>query len=476
MSTSDTSGQSSVAEGPSTPGTDVVSRRDVITGGVAAAVAGVTLTVANAKAEAVERAPAILMGTQKGRKYRAFVAFADNPADVSIQDSSARVETVTMNALDPDRVVVRTEAAQVCYSIVGQATGKTPSVQHGKPSQILGHSAVGIVEAVGSRVRRVQVGDRVMLPNSPQCGVCYNCLRGRPDRCINTGNFAEPAVIGTLPDGSPVAQQHDRGGFAELVITTEEYCIPIFYDVPAIELAMLGCPAACGLGCTLGFVAPVTPGSDVCVIGCGPLGLSAIQGARITGASQIIAVEPIAARRALARQFGATTVIDPNVETEHVVDKIRQLCKGPNTRTYAGGKSGGPAGRQWGPDFVVEAVGSDFFPPKAGAGPDPEGLLSLQWAWDLCTATGHVTTVAVQQTGNFSVPAQQWSNGSKNHHSGNFNGVATLKDMQVFARLIERGQFNAKAMATATFPLERTKEALQLVSDRDTIAAMIVFS
>lgn len=463
-------------EAADTPlGTDAVSRRALLTAAVATAVAGsATFGASSGKAQAAMQSPAILTGTQQGRKFRAFIAFPGNPPEVSIQDSSARVETVTMGALDPDRVVVRTEAAQVCYSIVGQATAKNPSVRTQAPPQILGHSAVGIVEAIGARVRRVQVGDRVMLPNSPQCGVCYNCLRGRPDRCIHTGN-ADPAVIGTLEDGTPVAQQHDRGGFAELVVAPEDYCIPIFYDISAIELAMLGCPAACGLGCTAGFVAPVSVGSDVCILGCGPLGLSAVQGARIKGASQIIAVEPIAARRALAQQFGATTVIDPNVDTAHVVERIRELCKGPSERTYAGGRPGGLTRREWGPDFVVEAVGGDFFPPKAEAGPDPKGLLSLQWAWELCTPSGQVSTVAVHEAGNFSVPAPEWSNGSKSHHPGNFNGVATLRDMQIFARLVERGQFNARAMATATFPLERAKEALQVVSDRTTIAAILVF-
>jgi S-(hydroxymethyl)glutathione dehydrogenase/alcohol dehydrogenase len=457
---------------------DGISRRDVITSGVALAVAGGATLAGSSVGEAAERAPAVLTGTQKGRRFRAFIAFPGNPPGVSIQESKARVETVTMTSLAPDRVVVRTEAAQVCYSIVGQATaGVNATVESGKPVQILGHSAVGIVEAVGTQVRRVQVGDRVMLANTPQCGVCYNCLRERPDRCVNTGDDDNnPAVIGSLADGTPVAQQHDRGGLAELVITTEDYCIPIFYDISPVELAMLGCPAAVGLGCTLGFVAPVTVGSDVCILGCGPLGLSAVQGARLKGASQIIAVEPIAARRAMAQQFGATTVIDPNVDTEHLVDKVRELCKGPSTRTRAGGRPSAAKRGEIGPEFVVEAVGGDFFPPKAEAGPDPKGLISLQWAWDLCSPTGHVSTVSVHQSGNFTVPAPQWSNGAKNHHPGNFNGVATLRDMQIFARLVERGQFNAKAMTTATFPLERTKEALQLVSDRNTIAAILVFT
>jgi len=235
-------------------------------------------------------APAVLTGTQAGRRYRAFMTFQNAPG-TSIQAARSSVETVTMKALHPDRIVVRTEAAQVCYTIVGQVVGSYT------PPAILGHSAVGIVEAIGSRVRRVEVGDRVILANTPQCGVCYNCLRGRADRCQNTR--IEPDVIGTLDDGTEIVQQHDRGGFAELVIAPEPYAIPIFYDASPVELSMLGCSGACGLGTTVG-VAPVQVGADVVFLGCGPLGLSAVQGARLKGASQIIAVEPIAARRAVA--------------------------------------------------------------------------------------------------------------------------------------------------------------------------------
>ena len=447
-----------------------ISRRGMI--GITAAVAGGVAALGSrpAAAQAPQAAPAVLTGTQKGRKYRAFIVF-ENPPSVSIQDSNARVETVTMKELAPDRMVVRTEAAQVCYSIVGQVSGGFlgGGIKKSGPVQILGHSAVGIVEAIGSQVKRVQVGDRVMLANTPQCGVCYNCVRNRPDRCLNTR--AENQVIGNLADGREVIQQHDRGGFAELVIATEQYAIPMFYNVDPVLLSTLGCSGGVGLGTTTGFEAPVDMGSDVVVIGCGPCGLSAVQGARIKGASQIIAVEPIAARRAVAQQVGATTVIDPNVDTAHVVEKIKDLCKGPNPRTWSGGGHG-----LGGADFVVEAVGGDYYPPKAGAGPDPTGLLPLHWAWDLCSPTGQVSTISIAQHGSFSIPAGQWSNGAKSHHPGNFNGVATLRDMQIYARLIERGQFNAKVLATATYPLDRTKDALQAASDRTTVGGVLVFS
>jgi S-(hydroxymethyl)glutathione dehydrogenase/alcohol dehydrogenase len=407
-------------------------------------------------------APAVLTGTQAGRRFRAFLRTGNGVA----------VEEVTMGALEENRVLIRTEAAQCCYSITGQALGATPSPDN----RILGHGGVGIVEAIGSKVRRVQVGDRVLVVNTPYCGQCYTCLQGRSDRCQMLPGAGNPLVpIGTMRGGLPVVQHNNEGGFAELMLPYEWYCVPIFYDVSPIDLSVLGCVGACGLGTTFG-IAPVQPGSDVVVIGCGPIGLSAVQGARIKGASQIIAVEPIRARRELALKLGATMALDPNAEGAKLVSRIRDLCKGPTDRRFAGGRSWSLDDNEVGPDFVIEAAGGDQFPPKAEPSPDPTGLLPLQQAWELCTSSGHVTTVSIRQTGNFSVPAAQWSNGAKNHHPGNMNGVNAMRDMPRFARLIATGQYNARALAPLTLPLDRSKDAFQAVADRTTVGAVVTFA
>ena len=446
-----------------------VTRRNVLK---AAAVAGggaaATLITGDVLAA---QAPAVATGSQAGRRFRAFVVGANAPG-TSIQAANAAVQTVTMRALDDDRVVVRTEACQCCYTIVGQA------VANYQPARILGHGAVGIVEAIGARVRRVRVGDRVIVANTPYCGQCYTCLRGRPDRCQMLPNAGNPMLpIGTLPDGSDVVQHNNEGGFAEVMIPYEWYCMPVPASdrVSAVELSMLGCVGACGLGTVFG-VAPVEPASDVVVLGCGPVGLSAIQGARIKGASQIIAIDPIRVRRELALTLGATVALDPNVEGDGLVRKVREMCGFPFDRKFGGGRDSDPARNNLGPDYVIEAVGGDRFPPALEAGPDPTGLLPLRQAWDMCSSAGHVTTVSVGQRGNFTVPAGQWSNGAKHHHPGNMNGVNGLRDMQRFARLVETGQFNARALATGLYPLDRAKDAIQAASDRTTISAVITFS
>ena len=274
------------------------------------------------------------------------------------------------------------------------------------------------------------------------------------------------------------------------MIAPEWFCIP-FFDNPtsAVELSMMHETACVGLSCVFN-TAPVEPGTDVVVFGCGPIGLSAIQGARIKGASQIIGVDPIAARRDVAMKVGATMVLDPHDyfdknspaydfrgqgEKDKLVLKLRDLCKGPTERRLAGGRPNDPNRNHAGPDYIVEAVGGDLFPPKT-PGPDPTGKLPLYQAWAACTSAGHLSTVSVGQTGDFTMTPAQWSNNSKNQHPGTHNGQVSLRDLPRYARLIQTGQFNAKALATATYPLDRVKDAYQQVADRTTVAAIIVFA
>jgi S-(hydroxymethyl)glutathione dehydrogenase/alcohol dehydrogenase len=421
----------------------------------AAAALGGAATFLGSNGVMAQQGPAIATGSQAGRQFRAFV----------VRENGGSVETVTMHDLHPDRVVVRTEAMQIDYTIVNQVSSYNPP-------RIPGHGGVGIVEAVGANVRRVQVGDRVVVANTPYCGQCYTCLRGRTDRCQMLIQDLIP--IGTLSDGIDAVQHNNEGGFGELMIPYEWYCMPVFNDVSPIELSVIGCSGCFGLGMAFG-VAPVTPGSDVVVFGCGPAGLASIQGAKIKGASQIIAIEPIPERRELALRLGADIALDPNVDTDTLVDRVKLMCTGPTNRKFAGGRSDLMSRNAIGPDFVMEAVGGDVVPALI-PGPDPTGILPLQQAWDLCNSAGHVITGSVFQQGNFSVPAGQWSNGNKNHHPGNMNGVNGLRDIPIFARLIEKGQFNAADLAPSEFPLDQTIEAVRVVGERSSVGAALVFN
>ena len=149
---------------------------------------------------------------QGGRRFRAFIRTA----------GGASVREVRLHPLRDDMVVIRTEATQCCYTIVNQAlgTGDVGGAGGTVAARILGHGGVGIVEAVGTTVKRVRPGDRVLVTNTPNCGECYDCLRGRGDICQMNPATGEPLIpIGDLDDGTPVHQHNNTGGFAELMIT-----------------------------------------------------------------------------------------------------------------------------------------------------------------------------------------------------------------------------------------------------------------
>ena len=167
------------------------------------------------------------------------------------------------------QVVVRTEACNLCYSNVGAVLGiqpAPPATRAATPvngglagantndmALIQGHGGVGVVEAVGPEVRRVQVGDRVCVSGTPQCGSCYHCLRGRADVCQLLGrNLAGDLVpVADLRDGTPVFSNSHIGGLAELMITFEEWVVPVVTKATAVDLGMvLSCVSVAGLGAT----------------------------------------------------------------------------------------------------------------------------------------------------------------------------------------------------------------------------------
>ena len=280
------------------------------------------------------------------QRFRAYVRFG----------TSASVRELRLLPISPRQVVVRSEAAQICYTTTAQGLGSSNVTE----AFIPGHGGVGTVIEIGARVNRVAVGDRVVIAGTRQCGECYNCIRGRADHCLLTNGGVDPnSPVAEMPDGTKVT------GFtpccSELMVVFEESCVPVFTRISSVELAMLHDTGLCGLAATMTKVR-VEAGSDVVVLGAGPIGLAAIQGARIQGAAQIIAVDPIRYRRDAAVALGATIALDPNVEGNGLVQKIQGLCRGKTDRRLAGGGNVGP-------DFVVEAVGGISSRRKPRLGP-----------------------------------------------------------------------------------------------------------
>jgi S-(hydroxymethyl)glutathione dehydrogenase/alcohol dehydrogenase len=181
----------------------------------------------------------------------------------------------------------------------------------------------------------------------------------------------------------------------------------------------------------------------VAVVGCGPLGLSAVQGARIGGASTIIGIDPIRARRDIAMKVGATHVLDPNVEGDKLIERVRALTAGPTNRAWSGGRDSGGRRSGAGADLVVEAAGAEFVRPRLEQGPDPSGILPMQQAYQMASAGGHVITTGLVR-GTITLPAFLFAIGGVTHSGGQAGGANPMRDIPRFVEMLHAGRYDAK--------------------------------
>jgi S-(hydroxymethyl)glutathione dehydrogenase/alcohol dehydrogenase len=214
-------------------------------------------------------------------------------------------DDVELLAPGPGQVRIRIKAAGICHSDLSARRGDLPQ----PVPAILGHEAAGEVIEVGEGVADLRVGDRVILNWMSSCGHCPSCLRGEPHLCLKhlLKAYSRPQFrLG----GAPVFGLSGVGGFAEETVLSRGGVVKIDDDVPFEIAALVGCGVMTGVGAVLN-TAKVQPGSTVVVIGCGGVGLSAIQGARIAGARAIVAVDTVAAKHETAMRFGATHATAP---------------------------------------------------------------------------------------------------------------------------------------------------------------------
>jgi len=214
-------------------------------------------------------------------------------------------DDVELGAVGPRDVRVKIASSGVCHSDVSVQNGTIPSMT----PVVLGHEGAGIVQEVGDAVSTVAAGDHVILSFIPACSVCNPCLRRQSYLCDETGPQAMAAHF-TI-DGNPVAGMTGLGTFAEELIVGEPGVVKIDSDVPLDIASLIGCGVTTGVGAAINS-AGITPGSSVVVFGCGGVGISAIQGARIAGASAILAVDMVENKLEQAKHFGATHVTTPD--------------------------------------------------------------------------------------------------------------------------------------------------------------------
>jgi S-(hydroxymethyl)glutathione dehydrogenase/alcohol dehydrogenase len=230
------------------------------------------------------------------------------------------IEEVEVRKPGPREVLIRTAAAGVCHSDLHFIEGLYPA----QMPMILGHESAGVVEQVGEDVRSVKVGDHVITCLSVFCGHCEDCLSGHMSLCRNP-EVREAATPRLTDAAGPVRQFANLGSFAEKILTHEHACVAVRKDMPLDRAALIGCGVTTGVGAVI-HTSKVRPGETVAVIGCGGVGLAAINGAAIAGAGRIIAIDTQSSKDNMVREFGATDFIDASKDDP--VAKVMELTGG----------------------------------------------------------------------------------------------------------------------------------------------------
>jgi NDMA-dependent alcohol dehydrogenase len=219
-------------------------------------------------------------------------------------------DDVETEAPHAGEVKVRMAASGVCHSDLSVQNGTLM----GGPPMVLGHEGAGIIEEVGPGVTKLAPGDHVVISWVPQDGTCFYCLRGQPQLCeAGTQAMMTGGLLDGTPRmssrGAPLPQMAASGTFSEVTVVPEVGAVKIPADFDLKLAALIGCGVLTGAGAAMN-TARIRPGDTIAVVGCGGVGLNVIQGGRIAGAAEIIAIDMNETKLALAKEFGATAVVN----------------------------------------------------------------------------------------------------------------------------------------------------------------------
>ena len=350
--------------------------------------------------------------------------------------SPPTIETIQLRAPLPDEVLVRTLAAGVCGTDLHFAAGTFPYLF----PTVLGHEASGVVELTGESVTWVKPGDRVIVCDQTFCGRCANCLTGRMVYCTD-GQAKQRQRDRLHINGNPARQYLGVSAFAELMLVDENALITVPDGVSDAAAALLGCCLTTGASAIFNVARP-RPGASVAVLGCGGVGLGAIQAARVAGAAAIIAVDPEAHRLAVAESFGATHLVassTPGTETDRSTEAVLEI-----TGT--------------GVDIAIEAVGT---------------AETAAQAFAMLAPAGHAIILGMLPPGaDVVVPGRALRQGRR--ISGTIMGdVRSRADIPDLISLVRAGRLQVDQLATAHYPLPKTAQALADAATRRGIRTMI---
>ncbi len=336
----------------------------------------------------------------------------------------------------PNEVLVRTAAAGVCHSDLHFQEGKYPC-----PCPIvLGHEGAGVVEAVGSGVTYVEPGDHVITCVSMSCGSCRNCYRGKPHLCAHEGLLRTPDQPSRLSrNGEVVHQLTDLSCYAEQMLVHEKAVVKITKELPLDRAALLGCAVTTGVGAAQN-TAKIGPGDIVAVVGCGGIGLNAIQGARLAGAERVIAIDRLKDKLDLARVFGATDTIDAS--EKDAVGEVLEMTGG-------------------GVDHSIEAVGLK---------------VTAEQCFNMLASGGTATVIGMIPIGT-TIEIQGVSLLAERKIQGSVMGSNRFRvDMPTYANLYLQGRLKLDELVSRRITLDQINEGLEALKTGEVARSVITFS
>jgi S-(hydroxymethyl)glutathione dehydrogenase/alcohol dehydrogenase len=336
--------------------------------------------------------------------------------------------------LGAHEIRLETGASGICHSDWFAAHGNYPNLAL---PMVLGHEGSGTVVDVGADVRRVRRGDRVICTIYPICGNCWQCWNGRTHLCEGTGRVGGMPVL--RRDGADIPTLAGLGTMAERMTVNEVNVVKVETDLPAEQLALIGCGVTTGVGSAL-WAAEVKPGSTVAIWGCGGVGLSILQGARIAGAAEIIAIDPFDSKREAAIQFGATHSVDPT--REDAVARVKEITRGR------------------GAEYTFEAVST---------------LDTMRNAYDAACRGGTVTFVGgLPWDLQFCLPANAIHMEAKRILGSAYGSAQALRDIPRLVALAETGRLDLAGMVSRRIGLADVDAAFAAMERGEVIRSVIL--
>ena len=356
------------------------------------------------------------------------------------------IESVELGELKPLDVLVRVQASGLCHTDLEVIQGSL-----GYPLPIvLGHEGAGIVEQVGSAVTQVRPGDHVVCSWNPHCGHCFYCERDQPILCepFSRHQPAGHQLDGTsryrLGSGSRQGEKLHHfsvmSSHAQFCVVPESGAVRVPVEIPFDRACLIGCGVMTGVGAAL-YAAGVTPGSSVAVFGCGGVGDSVIQGARLGGATTIIAVDIDPRKLEWAKQFGATHTV--NAKEVDPIARIKELTGGN------------------GVNFSFEAVGK------------PQTLEQALFCRDLA---GTCVLIGVPGPGpTLNLDLQRFFDTGGHLCVSWYGDCLPTRDFPLLAEWYRQGQLKLDEIVTRTISLDETDEAFAAMERGETLRSVIVF-